>query len=271
MASRQRKNTKAAAKPQPPTAPEKFLRLMVLSLVISCILGMGWWQFASWINDPETLPVKVVRIDGQLKKLKIQKLEAAVADQVTGGYFNIDLQAIKDAAMQLPWVDGVSIKRLWPDTLVMQITEKQAFARWGRDRLITADGKIFSPESGIDKSLPVLDGRDDRAKDIVEVYQRETNRFAKFALQIKSIQLTKRGSWVMQFGNGMQVLVGREDVDKRLARLATSLLMMKDYRGLPDRVDLRYPHGMAVSWKEQPETDKNKKADQSKLVAKEAV
>lgn len=223
-------------------------RRVAMMLFAACILGAAYWHTHSWIMDPATLPVKVVRIDGEIKYLQKEVLQAAVADRVTGGFFNIDLQAIMVAAQKVAWVDEVSVQRLWPDTVVMTIRERKAYARWGSKQLVTANGEVFTPTGDVPVGLPLLDGPVDRAGELVNRLHLEQQRFSSLDLVVDSIKINRRGSWKAVFGDGLEVAIGRHDVEKRLERLAESYQQIIR-QGQPEYIDLRYQHGIAVAWK----------------------
>ena len=267
MAARKqnRRNKRAPAK-QAVTRQEQFARLIVLSMFSVSFVVLLLWQVQQWFMDPDTLPIRQVKIEGSLKHLQMSTLENAVAGEVSGGYFNIDLSSVQNAAQKLAWVEGVSITRRWPDTLVMYITEKTAMARWGNDRLVTARGVVFSPEQVKADALPMLLAEDARSVDVVEVYQRETERFLQHGLTIKQVSLSDRGAWSLEFTNGLQVAVGRVDVEARLQRLVNYLQALKQYKKMPESIDLRYLHGMAVNFGKPEEQDEEKTK-----VVKEAV
>ncbi len=255
MSRKQAGNRKGSKQKAVVTGQERIARLIALSLVMASFVSIVFWQFQQWLMDPETLPVQIVKIDGGLKQLKKVELEKAVAGVVSGGYFNIDLNAVQNAAHKLAWVEDVSVKRRWPDTLVMTIKEKTALAQWGKGKLVTAGGVVFAPENDLPAGLPVLIADDSRAQTVVEVYQREVKRFEKLDLVIKQLVLNERGAWSISFANGLQVAVGRVDVEQRLQRLTRYLQVVKKYKGMPETIDLRYSHGMAVNFGEQDEAE----------------
>ena len=227
---------------------EMIARSVAAGLFAVCMLSVAYWQIYSWLMNPATLPVKVVRIDGELKYLQKTELENAVAGAVSGGFFNIDLKSIMNKAHQLPWVDEVSVKRVWPDTVVMEIRERVAIARWGEKHLVTASGEIFLPNELIPEGLPMLIGMDQRSVEVVELYEREKPRFEKLGLTITRLQVNKRGAWSIAFDNGLQIAIGRADIEHRLQRLADNYAAITQ-RGNPEYIDLRYRYGIAVSWK----------------------
>lgn len=234
---------------------EHVTRVVAMLLLLVAISGLLVWEMHQWLMNPETLPIKIVRIDGELKYLQKNELENAVADKVSGGFFNIDLQQIKTAAQQLAWVDEVSVKRVWPDSLVMQIEEKVAIARWGEKRLVSAKGEIFLPPGSMPKDLAVMHGPDGRVAEVVRRYKSEQQRFAGQQLEMAELKVNERGAWSIRFANGLKIAVGRDNVEPRLERLARYLEAITGMKGMPKSIDLRYRHGMAVLWKPADEQE----------------
>ena len=64
------------------------------------------------------MPFKVVRIDGQLRYLDRLQIERAVDGEIRGNFFTVDVERVHRAARDLPWIDRVSVRRVWPQTLV---------------------------------------------------------------------------------------------------------------------------------------------------------
>ncbi|NNJ91445.1 MAG: FtsQ-type POTRA domain-containing protein [Gammaproteobacteria bacterium] len=227
---------------------EMIARSVAFGLFAFFMLAFAYWQLHGWLINPATLPVKVVRIDGELKYLQKAELENAVAGVVSGGFFNIDLKSVMNKAHELPWVEEVSVKRIWPDTVVMEIREREAIARWGDKHLVTGSGEIFLPNELLPEGLPVLIGMDDRSVEVVELFKREKPRFARLGLKIATLHVNKRGAWSIAFDNGLHIAIGRMDIKNRLRRLADNFVAISQ-RGNPEYIDLRYRYGIAVSWK----------------------
>ena len=245
-----KKNTK---KPQQVEA-SRVARLLAVSLGVILVTGLIGLQINHWFEDPANLPIRIVRIDGQLEYLKKTDLQETVAPVVTGGYFNIDLHAISHKARQLAWVDAVSVKRIWPDTVVMNITERQAIARWGEKQLVTARGEVFLPPGQMPEGLPLIDGPKAMAAQMVKMFDKEKQRFSVLKLTLKELHLNKRGAWSMQFSQGMKVALGRTGLEERIQRLADNYSAI-EARGKPLSVDMRYRHGIAVMYEERGTTD----------------
>ena len=131
--------------------------LTALSLFAAMLGGLAWGIIT--LRDPQVLPLKVVRIDGQFRYLQRSDLEQAVATAVEGNFFTLDVDRIRAAARKLPWVDEVSVRRIWPDTLQMWVQEQIPLARWGKDRLVNPRGEVFQPlPAQKPRHLPRRDG-----------------------------------------------------------------------------------------------------------------
>ncbi len=240
------KNRNQQGRKQQKTRRLPLVPALVLLTVLSVFWGVGYW-----LAGAETFPMHVVEIKGEMEQLQHSELEAAIAPHVSGGFFSIDLARVRSAALALPWVDDASIQRIWPDRLVVTVHERVPVARWGKDGLVTADGVVFypSPSSNRPSGLPVIVANDDMAVDMTSTFLQEAKRFSSMNLHLQELHVSERGSWKMVFRNGLQVIIGSRDVTQRLQRLATYIEYLKRFRGMPESIDLRYQHGMAVMWK----------------------
>jgi cell division protein FtsQ len=268
MSARKQNNRRAARQQQvrPVTPHEQFARFIVLSMLAVSLSSLLVWQLQQWLLDPDTLPVKVVKIEGDLKRLEIAELEKSVAGHVSGGYFNIDLERVRSAAQNLAWVDGISIQRRWPDTIIMTIIERAPMARWGEKKLVTESGVVFEPQNNLPEGLPRLVADEAKSVQVVAFFKQEKARFEQVGLQLDGVELNNRGGWSMHFSNGLRVAIGRNEIEQRLNRLEHYLAVIRDYRGMPEYIDLRYSYGMAVNFGKQQ--DQQESAQQAE---KEAV
>ena len=62
----------------------------------------------------------------------------------TTSLFGFDIKAARTRVLALPWVKEASVRRVYPDTLLVDIEEHAPFARMlqrGRIHLVTVDGE----------------------------------------------------------------------------------------------------------------------------------
>lgn len=230
---------------------QRLLHWLTALGVLLLFAGGGVWGVIT-LRDPAVLPLKLVRIDGELRNLDRRELERAVGAVVDGNFFTVDLDAVRAAALKLAWVDQVTVRRIWPDTLNMWVEEQQPLARWGDSQLVNGRGDVFTPESeALKPELPSLAGPADSATEIVARYQRMGSRFAALKLDIDRLVMDGRGAWTVGFKQGMELKLGHADTEARVERFVRLYPRLEQAeKRRVKRVDMRYANGVAVLWGE---------------------
>ncbi len=226
------------------------LRLWLKVMLLVAGVGAGLYWTAVVVTDPALLPLKVVRTDGKFRYMQRQDLEHAVADLTRGGFLTVDVAAIRDRARTLPWVDQVSVRRVWPDSLQLWVEEHVPLSRWQGKAMLNVRGEVFRPKSGaVPTGFPLLSGPDGSEKDLARYYMSVKIRLGSMGLAIKEMKMDERRAWSMKLNNGAVVRFGSKDLEHRLARFYNIYpLLQADKRELKE-VDLRYTNGFAVTWK----------------------
>ncbi|WPL16058.1 Cell division protein FtsQ [Thiorhodovibrio winogradskyi] len=227
------------------TTETLLLRLFVaLSLMIS--LAAILWLAAEW--EPRILPIRVITVDGEMRSLSRQALQERVASHLTGGILSQDLGALRERVEALPWVKGASLRRVWPDRLILEVSEHEAVARWGEDGLVTREGVIFHPQDRrVPAGLPRLSGADERAVEVVDRLLLWQPRLADLGLLIDALECDRRGDWTLELLGGPVLHFGTEQLERRLTRLLATFPRIEAV-AVPERIDLRYSNGLAVLW-----------------------
>jgi cell division protein FtsQ len=173
---------------------------------------------------------------------------------VRGTFFTVDLERVRASLEKLPWVREARVERRWPDTLVVSLNEHVPLARWNDDALVNAEGEVFV--AAVADKLPRLSGPDDTSAEVVAAYRRHQAVLAPLGMHIEELRLSPRRAWRLRLDNGMQLALGRDQTDARLARFAALYPHQFGPRTAPDgteiaavapaTVDLRYPDGFAV-------------------------
>jgi len=220
------------------------------SICASMIYG-SWWLF-----DPVRWPIQSVQIKGEFKFLDEGELKQVIAPLASGGFFQVDVQRIQEALVKLPWVDGVSIRRIWPDTLSVTVTEQVPLTRWNDDSLLNQYGEAFTPTAdSIPQALPLLKGPAGREEMMARRYAEVETKLAASGLHLHQMQMDERRSWVLSLSNGIELLLGKADFELRLQRFLEQypgLLLIQT--GQIAQIDLRYTNGFSISWKPAAET-----------------
>ena len=227
-----------------------FLNNLLLSVTLILVA-----IFAIFVqrNINHILPISQVSISGNFQYVNKQGFNRAIRGVTQGSILNIDVVAIQDAGEALPWVAHVQVKKVWPDSLHLLVTEQVAVARWGEDSLINVDGDIFTPsKETLLTDLPMLAGTEDNHRLVIKQYLRLTSKLQGEDLAISRLVIDDRRAWNMTLDNGIKVVFGRLDSERRFARfIKVYQHVLKTYQHQISAVDMRYPNGVSVVWKQE--------------------
>lgn len=223
-----------------------WLKLMVMAVV----LGGGIYWGAVTLMDPSLLPLKVVRTDGRFRYMQREDLEHAIEGLTRGGFLTVDVAAIRDRAKGLPWVDQVSVRRVWPDSLQLWVEEHVPLSRWGEDGVLNVRGEVFHPKAdSIPSWLPHLSGPEGSEKELATNYVSIKTRLAQLGLKITDLIMDERRAWTMRLNDDLVIRLGSKDLQDRLARFYSVYPLLKEDKRELKEIDLRYTNGVAVTWK----------------------
>jgi cell division protein FtsQ len=207
-----------------------------------------------YVTQPGRMPLRVIEVKGEFNQLRHAAIQRTVMDSITGGFFNCDMPKLRATVLAMPWVEDVSIRRVWPDRLNMLVTEQVPLARWGEDALINVNGGVFRPPALHDyQALIKLSGPQGSERRVVAFFQAIVPAARARQLQIDEVELDVRRHWWVRFDNGLTLSLGQDQIAQRLQqffRVYPSLL--NEPTRLPVRIDMRYAHGFAVRWRELP-------------------
>ena len=213
-------------------------------LLLLVLLGAGGRALWTWLDQP----IERVAIRGELQHVSADYLRSQLAPLLQGEtWLSADLSRLHRAAENIGWLAEVRLSREWPYTLAFELVEQVPVARWNDDYLLNPDGETFAfapivPPTGLpDLAGPVGSG--------AEVLYYHTQLSARLDLDISQLRLEPRGAWRLQIDDGVWVMLGRNDRDARLARLAAAWQRQLGQQAVHIRyIDLRYPNGVAVAW-----------------------
>jgi len=221
-----------------------FVWLLALSLVALPVVAVlnGWVGAERW-------PLAKLRVHGEFKRVPAEQLQQVVLPYAKAGFFAVKLQNAQDAIETLPWVESAQVRKQWPDVLEITLVEHKPFARWGKDRLLSEQGKLFAtPQKLQDLKLPELDGPDTQTEEVVALYNDARALFAPAGVDVTRVSMDARGSWSLLLSNGTEVVVGRDDARSRLQRFVRVLPQLANQQVPIERADLRYTNGFTLSW-----------------------
>ncbi len=226
----------------------KWLRALV-ALGTLVALGLGTVEGWRWMQRPGVLPLSAVHVQGSATHLSESDVARLLRPFLGQNFVTLDLHAVRGALAANPWVKQVSVHRRWPNTLVVNLTERVPYARWGAEGMVDINGQTFIPQSVPEGDWPQLAGPAGQERRVMEQFARTHKRLAADGLSLEGLELDDRRAWRLHLANGISVNLGRADYDMRVARLLDVYPRVLAPRAQQvAEIDLRYSNGFTVRW-----------------------
>lgn len=195
--------------------------------------------------------VMAIDISGDMVGESRVALERSAGQWVGRSFFATDLSDVKDRLEQRPWVESAAVRRVWPDRFAIEIREKKPLAYWSDGRLVSRTGEVFAPPNPEAAGmLPLLSGPDERVTEVIRMARTLSDTLAKNEMGFAGLSLEQRGAWTLTLSNGIEVVLGKDQVNERFERFVTVYQERLVSRANEvKRVDTRYSNGVAVKWK----------------------
>lgn len=227
----------------------KLHRLLVLLCVLLVVLVVVALNL--WLHQPGVLPIKRVKIAGSYQFVGNKAIKKALLPFVTKGFFSIPIRRAQHALEALPGVKVAIIRRVWPGTIIIKLTEEGVVGKWGDNALLSKNGKVFVPEkTKAWKNLPAFLGDKGKAKQILQHFELYQSILQKDHLKIMVINYADSDSWSIETTKHFWLYLGNNHMTLRLERfaLAYPYLIADQPTKQLSYVDLRYQHGFAAKW-----------------------
>lgn len=221
----------------------------VLAVVAVGVLVAGAYMAH---NGGALLPFRWVDVSGPFARVSAEQIRAAVGPAASRGFFGVDLTEVRSSALSLPWVATVEVRKVWPDTLEISVSEREVLGRKGVDQLVDVAGNVFQARgAGETRGLPLLDAAPAQMAQLADYYRLAQVDVEPLGRQITAARLSPRGALELQLNDGLEVHLGSREQMPRWRRFISSLprLAALDPRPIA-AVDLRYTHGYAVRYVE---------------------
>lgn len=232
------------------TTTNALLGVLVLSLLAS-----GIW----WVAQRPMFTLKTIRIEGVgetvLRHVNASTVRTTAVPRVKGNFFTANLDTVRMAFEAVPWVRKASVRREWPNKLIVTVEEHEPLGTWGEEgKLLSVKGDVFTAnlaEAEEDHELAEFGGPEGSEKEVVARYRELQDWFKPVSLAPDAVWLSGRYAWSVRLNNGMTVELGREansatlkDRVDRLVKIYPQLVTRLQDR--IESVDMRYPNGLAL-------------------------
>ncbi|MBV8666005.1 MAG: cell division protein FtsQ/DivIB [Burkholderiaceae bacterium] len=236
---------------------------MLLGLCLMALLGAGLW----WLAQRPMFTLRAIRVEAmsegqvqgqpqaQLRHLDPAIVRGSALPHIRGNFFTANLDTVRQAFETVPWVRRATVRREWPNKLVVAVEEHVPLGTWTDDgRLLSVKGEAFTAnmaEAEEDGPLPEFGGPDGSEKDVMTRYRDLNAWLAPLKLRPTSLQLSGRYAWSVKLDNGVSVELGREQssstLRERLDRLVAAYpQLLERLQNRIESIDLRYPNGLAL-------------------------
>jgi len=249
------------------------LLLFLTTGVAGVLLGGHATTVAAAVTSWCGLAIENVQITGQSETSEIDVLgQLDLGDYPSLVTFDVD--AARGRIESMPWVKEARIKKLYPDTLQIAITERTPYAIWqhagGIVSLIDKEGKVIIDDVGERYSrLPFVVG--DGAETRVAEYADLVNGVPELKNRIHAGVLISNRRWNVVLDNGVELLLPEKDPGSALVAVAAldtqSKLLSRDISA----VDLRSPDKLLVRLSETGEKARQEVLDERAKLAKKGA
>ncbi len=203
--------------------------------------------------------LNVIQIEGWnsnvLKHVNPQIIRSTALGKIRGNFFTTNLDAIRHAFEMVPWVRKASVRREWPDRLIVTLEEHSPLGTWGDDgQILSVKGDVFTAnlaEVEEESRLLEFSGPQGSEKDVLQHYLDFKDRFRAISLTPEAVRYSKRYAWEVKLNDGVTVQLGREENSAVLKERVDRLIQVYPelthrLQGKIESVDLRYPNGLAL-------------------------
>ena len=208
-----------------------------------------------WIARLPLFPIHEVQVTNVLQEVRRTDLEEALAGRLRGNFFSVNLEGIRQAVEQLPWVRTAEARRQWPSRIEISIEEHQPVAYWGEStgQLVNNHGEVFTATMTVPPPapIPMLFGPNELTLDMLGYYQQAADLMKPIGRVPLALTISPRLAVQLKLDDGMVVELGREQpkapVRERLLRFVEFYPnVLTAARQRPTVVDMRYPNGFAL-------------------------
>lgn len=185
---------------------------MLIGAAVLCLLAL----MLLWVTQRPAFAVKRVMVDsvdGAFRHVTPSQLHAAVVETLHGSLLSADLRPVQQSLQAIPWVRTATVRRIWPNRLLVRIEEQRAVAIWGRGSLVNGLGQTFAGASeDHDEScaLTTLAGPAGSERLVLNRAREIQEWIAPLGISLVSLRLTEQYAWNAVLSGGVTLHLGRD-------------------------------------------------------------
>ena len=236
-------------------------------IIIICISFWAINCVKNWMEDPDQMVLSQLTLSGEHTYTTEDDIRQAILGLgLPNTYIGQDVDDIQQEVMRYPWVKQASVRKQWPDRLIVYIEEFKPAFYWNDLYLLDNAGNVFSvPLDRLGElSLPRLYGPEGKAKSMLETYVKleEISRKSvnnKFASKIKAAIADDRNAWQLMItqctaelcseSQDIKLIIGSEKIQQRYQKFIKLFPEIQSRMPADQKItaaDLRYENGISV-------------------------
>ena len=235
------------------TAWQVFRLVLECVFVVVLLMGIAASIYAIYqrLSQQNFFPLKRVIIQEPLRYGDMREVSEIIRNHHQRDLLHMDVTLLADEMQRLDWIAKASVYKRWPDAVEVKLEERVPVVRWGGRAFLDASGEPFSiPDNDKLRELATIHGPDGYEKQVLQYWHDIAPWLGARQLQLQQLSLDQRLVWHAELENGLDVILGRDQLNDRLKKLAVvNDKVIKPYHRYIEAIDLRYHDGFSVRWK----------------------
>ncbi|WP_320200469.1 cell division protein FtsQ/DivIB [Agrobacterium sp. rho-13.3] len=165
--------------------------------------------------------IEDVKVSGNIQTSEIDVFQLLGLDGATS-LIALDINAARKKLTELPWVEDVDIRKVYPKTIEVRLKERQAFGIWQHGSelsVIEKSGSVIAPlRDNKYAGLPLFVGRD--AETGAAGFVDELADWPEIRSRVRAYVRIAGRRWDLHLENGIVVKLPEENVPKALQLLS---------------------------------------------------
>ncbi|SOC40298.1 cell division protein FtsQ [Rhizobium subbaraonis] len=183
-------------------------------------LGGHTQDFAQSTTTAAGFAIDDVKVSGARETSEIDILEQLGLDGTTS-LVALDIEEARQKLAKLPWVEHVSVRKVYPGTIEITLKERTAFAIWqhGNDlSLIEKNGSVIAPlRDNKFSALPLFVGRD--AEAAAADFDKQFDNWPEIKARVRAYVRVAGRRWDLRLDNGVIVMLPEMNVPRAMEQL----------------------------------------------------
>jgi cell division protein FtsQ len=219
----------------------KYLNLLT-GIITILALGLIFFSYFNSILFDSYAEIKHVKVNGV--NLSDSKKIREISSNNGNSLFNFELKKTAEEINNLEWIKKVNIKKIFPNTISIEIIENVPFAYLLKDQkiyLIDSDGELIiekNEEEMIQNQRLILSGYESDLN-LPGIISNLNIHYPEILSQVKEMEFIERRRWNLIFNNDLLIKLPESKIDNSLKNLKSLIENKKILKSNIIEVDLR--------------------------------